>query len=99
MKEISPPDSMPYQQEDLIPFRPAIQAFHVDWISRRPACLISHIREEVTYRNGEISSKSLLYTRLPDGLRGERWWRDFDEQGTCHPGSRTRMEVQALQRT
>jgi hypothetical protein len=87
----------PFQQEALIPFRRAIQAFHVEWISKKPACLISDIREEVSDRKGERSSKALLYTRLPEGIRSEHWWWDFDTQGTYHPGSRTRMEVQAVE--
>ena len=87
----------PFQQEALIPFRAAIQAFHVDWISKKPACLVSDILEEVVDKKGVLSSKALLHTRLPDGIRKERWWWDFDTQGTYHPGSRTRMEVQAVE--
>ena len=87
----------PFQQEALAPFRSAIQAFHVDWVSKKPGCLISDIREEVTDKKGEIASKALLYTSLPDGIREEHWWWDFDTQGTYHPGSRTRMEVQAVE--
>jgi hypothetical protein len=87
----------PFQQEALVPFRRAIQAFHVEWISKKPACLISDIREEVSDRKGERSSKALLYTSLPEGIRSEHWWWDFDTQGTYHPGSRTRMEVQAVE--
>jgi len=86
-----------FQQEELIPFRAAIQAFHVDWISQKPACLVSDIREEVLDKKGELSSKALLHTSLPDGLRRERWWWEFDTRGTYHPGSRTRMEVQAVE--
>lgn len=89
----------PFQQEQLAPLRSVIQAFHVDWISKKPACLISDIREEVKDKKGQRSSKALLYTRLPDGIRRESWWWDFDTQGTYHPGSRTRMEVQAVEWT
>lgn len=86
-----------FQQADLTPFRAAIQAFHVDWVSNFPGCLVSDILEEVVDKNGVLSSKALLHTSLPDGIRGERWWWDFDTQGTYHPGSRTRMEVQAIE--
>ena len=89
----------PFQQEDLNPFRAAIQAFHLDWISKKPACLVSDTLEEVVDKNGVLSSKALLYTPLPQGIRHDRWWWDFDSQGTYHPGSRTRMEVQALEWT
>jgi len=87
----------PFQQEALIPFRAAIQAFHLDWISKKPACLVSDIREEVVDKNGVKSSKALLYTHLPEAMREDRWWWDFDTMGTYHAGSRTRMEVQALE--
>jgi len=87
----------PFQQEALTPFRAAIQAFHLDWISKKPACLVSDILEEVVDKNGVKSSKALLYTHLPEGIRQDRWWWDFDSMGTYHPGSRTRMEVQALE--
>jgi hypothetical protein len=87
----------PFQQEQLAPLRSVIQAFHVDWISKKPACLISDIREEVMDKKGHSSSKALLYTSLPQGFRRESWWWDFDTRGTYHPGSRTRMEVQAVE--
>ena len=87
----------PFQQEELTPFRAAIQAFHLNWISKKPACLVTDILEEVVDRNGVKSSKALLYTHLPKAMRQDRWWWDFDSQGTYHPGSRTRMEVQAIE--
>jgi hypothetical protein len=87
----------PFQQEALTPFRAAIQAFHLDWISKKPACLVTDINEEVTDKNKTISSKALLYTDLPEGIRRDSWWWDFDSMGTYHPGSRTRMEVQAIE--
>jgi hypothetical protein len=87
----------PYQQEELVPFRASIQAFHVDWISEKPACLVSDILEEVVDPKGVKSSKALLHTPLPEGIRRDSWWWDFDTQGTYHPGSRTRMEVQAVE--
>lgn len=86
-----------FQQEDLTPFRTAIQAFHLDWISKRPGCLITDTMEVVVDKKGAKSSKALLYTNLPRGIRRDSWWWDFDSQGTYHPGSRTRMEVQAIE--
>lgn len=86
-----------FQQDELIPFRATIQAFHVDWISNLPGCLISDILEEVEVPAGEKTAKALLHTRLPDSFRSERWWWDFDTLGTYYPGSRTRMEVQAIE--
>jgi len=86
-----------FQQEDLVPFRRAIQSFHLEWISAKPGCLVTDVREEVSDKKGVKSSKTLLYARLPDGIRQDRWWWDFDSLGTYHPESRTRMEVQALE--
>lgn len=86
-----------FQQEALTPLRTAIQSFHLEWIIKKPACLITDTREEVEDKNGAKSSKSLLYTHLPRGVRSDSWWWDFDSQGTYHPGSRTRMEVQAIE--
>ena len=87
----------PFQQEDLTPFRAAIQAFHLDWISKKPACMVTDILEEVVDKKGVKTSKALLYTHLPEGIRQDRWWWNFDSMGTYHAGSRTRMEVQALE--
>lgn len=87
----------PYQQEALAPFRAAIQNFHLDWITNSPGCLVTDILEEVEDKKGIKISKALLYTHLPEGIRTDRWWWDFDTHGTYHPGSRTRMEVQAIE--
>jgi len=86
-----------FQQSTLTPFRTAIQAFHLQWMSKFPACLITDISEELQDKNGNKSAKTLLHTDLPQGLRRDKWWWDFDNQGTYHPGSRTRMEVQAIE--
>lgn len=88
-----------FQQESLTPFRTAIQSFHLEWITKKPGCLVTDTVEEVVNKNGEKSSKALLYTELPNGIRRDSWWWDFDSQGTYHPGSRTRMEVQAVEWT
>jgi hypothetical protein len=86
-----------FQQESLIPLRAAIQAFHLEWISKKPGCLVTDILEEVETKKGKESSKPLLHTDLPRGIRRESWWWDFDSTGTYHPGSRTRMEVRAVE--
>lgn len=86
-----------FQQEALTPLRTAIQSFHLDWISKKPGCLITDTLEELVDKNGVKKSKALLYTNLPKGVRRDSWWWDFDSQGTYHPGRRTRMEVQAIE--
>ena len=86
-----------FQQESLAPLRATIQAFHLDWIKKKPGCLITDTIEEVVDRKGNRTSKRLLYTDLPDGIRYDNWRWDFDTTGTYHPGSRTHMEVQAVE--
>ena len=86
-----------FQQGSLAPLRASIQGFHLNWIKKKPGCLITDTVEEVVDRKGNRSSKGLLYTDLPDGIRSESWRWDFDTMGTYHPGSRTQIEVQAVE--
>lgn len=86
-----------FQQESLDPLRAAIQAFHLEWISLKPGCLVTDTAEEVATKNGDLSSKALLHTDLPVGIRRDSWWWDFDSLGTYHHESRTRMEVHAVE--
>jgi len=86
-----------FQQESLVPLRASIQASHLNWISKKPGCLVTDTIEEVVDRKGNRSSKGLLYTDLPEGIRSDSWRWDFDSMGTYHPGSRTHMEVQAVE--
>ena len=88
---------LPYQQELSLSFRAAIQAFHLDWITKKAGCLVTDTKEHRIPLKGNISSKPLLYTDLPEGIRRDNWQWDFDSRGTYHPGSRTRMEVQAVE--
>ena len=88
---------LPFQQELSGSFRAAIQAFHLEWLMKKPGCLVTDIKEHRIPQKGKASSKPLLYTHLPDGMRQDSWEWDFDSRGTYHPGSRTRMEVQAIE--
>ena len=88
---------LPYQQELSLTFRAAIQAFHLDWITKKAGCLVTDTTEHRIPQKGAASSKPLLYTDLPEGIRGDSWQWDFDTRGTYHPGSLTRMEVQAVE--
>jgi len=90
---------IPYQQELSASFRTAIQAFHLEWITKKQGCLVTDIAEHRIPLKGEVSSKSLLYTDLPEGIRRDNWKWDFDSRGSYHPGARTRMEVQAVEWT
>jgi len=88
---------LPFQQELSVSFRAAIQSFHLAWLTKKPGCLIADTQEHRIPHKGQASSKRLLYTDLPEGIRRDRWEWDFDSRGTYHPGSRTRMEVQAVE--
>ena len=86
-----------FQQEELNRFRKRIQQFHLEWITQKPGCLISDIREHNRDHNGKETSKSLLYTDLPKGIRFLNWNWKFDTHQTYHPGMKTWMEVQAVE--
>ncbi len=89
---------IPFQQEHADSFRTAIQAFHLKWITTKAGCLVTDTTEHrIPHRGNDSSSKRLLYTDLPGGIRRDSWEWDFDTRGTYHPGSRTRMEVQAVE--
>lgn len=86
-----------FQEESPDRFRSAIQAFHLEWITTLPGCLVTDTREiRLDIRGNEVS-KSLLHTGLPPGHRTSNWYWEFDTKGTYHPGTLTRMEVQAVE--
>lgn len=86
-----------FREHDFIPFRSSIQGFHVDWISQKPACLISDILEVNTDKRGKITTLELLHTTLPDSSRSEEWTWDFDLSGFYHRNKLTKMKVRALE--
>ncbi|MCK5136011.1 MAG: hypothetical protein KAR19_09520 [Bacteroidales bacterium] len=86
-----------FQQESANRFRSKIQAFHLEWITNNPGCLITDTLEVSVDKNENESSKSLLFTGLPESFRSDRWKWDFDTRGTYTPGTHTHMEVQAIE--
>jgi hypothetical protein len=78
-------------------FRNQIQSFHLEWITTKPGCLITDTQEISTTRNGIQSSKALLHTDLPSGIRSDNWIWEFDNTGSYKRGTRTHMEVQAIE--
>jgi len=86
-----------FQQEELTGFRTRIQSFHLEWITKKPGCLITDTVEVNMDRQGNETVKSLLYTTLPAGFRSEQWNWEFDTRKTYRPGRRTRMEVSAVE--
>jgi len=86
-----------FQQETFHPLRSALQKFHLQWISGTPGCIISDVEELSKDKKGKISSKSLLYTTLPEGFRKNSWTWDFDSKGTYRPNILTTMKVKAVE--
>ncbi len=85
------------QLELIESFRSKLQAFHLQWITSYPGCLVTDTIEVSRDHNGKESFKPLLYTNLPKGRRSDQWSWDFDTHGTYMPGVHTRMEVQAIE--
>ncbi len=86
-----------FRQESPDTFRSVIQGFHLNWIQQTPGCLISDINEVRTDKTGDGSSIPLLYAKLPEGKRSDRWSWEFDTRGTYRHGFQTRMEVSAVE--
>lgn len=79
---------------DLI--RSRIQSFHLEWITKKPGCLITDTREISIHKDGLEEIKSLLFTPLPPANKTEAWNWEFDSSGRYRSGIRSRMEVEAL---
>jgi hypothetical protein len=69
----------------------------MQWITATPGCLISDVEEISKDKKGNSSSKSLLYTTLPEGKRRDSWTWEFDTRGTYLSNSLTTMVVQAVE--
>jgi len=78
-------------------FRKTIQAFHLNWISGTPGCLISDMIELREDAAGKTKSVNLIHATLPEFKRAEEWTWDFDLSGTYHPNLTTRFAVRALE--
>ncbi|MEN8157120.1 MAG: hypothetical protein ABFS10_09220 [Bacteroidota bacterium] len=86
-----------FKQESPDAFRKLIQTFHLEWITRTPGSLVTDTVEVNRDKNGNESTRPLLYTGLPEGARSEQWkWR-FDSRGTYRHNTLTHMEVRAVE--
>jgi hypothetical protein len=86
-----------FQQEDPDLLRSALQKFHLQWITDTPGCLISDVEEISHDKKGNSTSKSLLFTTLPEGKRRDSWTWEFDTRGTYLTNSLTTMVVKAVE--
>ena len=77
-------------------FRRHIQQFHLDWILRKPTCLITDI-VEINECPGGLSEKKLIRVPFLKPQRSQEWNWDFDLSGMYHEGCNTRMEVKAFE--
>jgi hypothetical protein len=78
-------------------FRKAVQEFHLDWITKKPGCLVTDVQETILNSDGTTDEKKLIYADLPKAIRSSEWTWDFDLSGIYHEASETRMKVQALE--
>lgn len=83
--------------KDLKRIRSIIQSSHLDWITQMPGCLITDTKEISTDKEGKETVNTLLYAGLPEGLRREQWFWEFDTSGSYRPGTRSRMKVEAVE--
>jgi hypothetical protein len=77
-------------------FRKTIQQYHLHWITKKPGCLITDVRE-LNQDENETTEQKLVYADLPKAKRSEEWIWDFDLSKTYHPGMETRMKVKAIE--
>lgn len=78
-------------------FRKTIQQFHLDWITRKPGCLVTDAVELNMGPGNKKEQRSLIHVDFPKARRSEEWTWDFDLAGTYHPGTKTRMKVRAVE--
>ena len=78
-------------------FRESIQQFHIDWIRKKPGCLISDTLEINQESNSKTTEQKLLHAKLPKSNRSEAWTWDFDLSKKYNPGKLTKMKVEALE--
>jgi len=77
-------------------FRKNLQDFHLEWITKKPACLISDVLEINVCDEG-IEEKQLIYTEFPEAKRNGEWTWDFDLSGQYQEDCKTSMFVRAFE--
>ncbi|MDA3823386.1 MAG: hypothetical protein PF450_12355 [Bacteroidales bacterium] len=78
-------------------FRKNIQQFHLDWITKKPGCLISDVAEINSGPDSQQKEQTLVHVKLPKAKRKEEWTWDFDLSKKYRKGTETRMNVNAIE--
>lgn len=86
-----------FQQTETDSFSKKIQDFHMQWITRKPGCIITEVAEHNTDHKGIETVKLLPHIKLPEGKRKASWTWEFDTEETYHENYRTTMEIQAVE--
>jgi len=81
----------------LLGIRQKIQANHLEWIRKKPACLITDVLERNTDHKGQVHERPLIHVGLPECPRMEAWDWAFDHSGNYHSGQHTTMKVRAME--
>lgn len=88
---------VPVVDAEIRRFRKTIQQFHLDWITRKPGCLVTDAVELNQGPGNKKEERPLIHVDFPKARRSEQWTWDFDLAGTYHPGWETRMKVRAVE--
>lgn len=78
-------------------FRKKIQQFHLDWITKKPGCLITDVEEISTDDEQKTTTDKLVFAKFPSAIRSEEWTWDFDLSKQYRKGVETRMKVKAIE--
>lgn len=88
---------VPIVDAEIKRFRKTIQQFHLDWITRKPGCLVTDALELNEGPGNKQEERPLIHVDFPESRRSDAWTWDFDLAGTYHPGWKTRMNVRAVE--
>lgn len=87
-----------YTEKELNKLRTRIQQSHLKKLPKDKSCLITDV-EELRYRKKDVpvTSKNLLYTKLPEGSNIQTWDWIFDTTGSYNKGCKTVLKVIAME--
>jgi hypothetical protein len=82
---------------EFLGFRKTIQQFHLDWITKKPGCLISDTEEINLGSDKQARKHKLVHVKLPKAKRKKEWSWDFDLSKSYRSGEETQMKVKAIE--